>query len=173
MIAPEWGCIAGMQVQEDGVIGLVWLAHDKKVDTLHLYDALVFEEGDLAILAHGINVRGRHIPIAWANKEMADRLKEEYGCNMLPEAVSEKPEFIEVTSKNIRERMKTGRFKVDAGQKEWLKEFNEFHRHDAKIPIKAFPLMAATNHAVAGVKFARRSDTPHVRRSPYPEVSII
>src|SRR3546814_4945820 len=114
-----------------------------------MYDCCVFRREVLAVIAEGLNARGRWIPVAWesALKDMADKLLDR-GCNVLPEPVKDTDALAEVTSRDIEERMRSGRFKVDKRLAEWLDEFRAFSRRDAKVPRTGYPLMSATRHAV-------------------------
>lgn len=174
MIAPEWCRIAGLHVQDEGQIAAVWLAHDKTADVLHCYDCAIFKREVMAVIGEGLNARGRWIPIAWEKtaKEVADKLLDR-GCSMLPEAEKETQPLIEVISRDIWERMRTGRFKVDKRLAEWLDESRQFYREDAQIPSKGFPFMSATRHAVAQLDYAKRQATKRTTHGNYPRVAII
>lgn len=58
MIDPSWRRIAGFHAQDDGHIGVVWLAIDLYSDVAHLYDAAVFKREVMAVVAEGISARG-------------------------------------------------------------------------------------------------------------------
>ena len=133
MIAPEWRRICGLHCLDDGTVAAAWIAHDKDTDLVHLYDACVFKREVLAVIAEGLNARGRWIPVAWAEKDMAEKLLDR-GCNMLPDPVVDTDTVAEVVSRDIWERMRSGRFKVDRRLKEWLDEFKAFDRQEGKVP---------------------------------------
>lgn len=156
MIEPHWKRIAGIDSQEDGTIGAVWLAHDTTSDYLHIYDSCVFKREVWAVIAEGMNARGRMIPIAWKkkDKDMSDTLKEK-GCRVIFEPTKDTDE--EVLSREIWERMRTGRLTVDKRLGDWRGEFQTFRRDKNKIP-EGFPLMAATRHAIAMLRYAKRLD---------------
>jgi len=170
---PEWKRIAGIHVQEEGQIGSVWMAHDKSTDTIHLYDACIFRQEVLAVIGEGLNARGRWIPIAWQEKakDMADKLLER-GCNMLPDPSKDTESVAEVTSREIWERMRTGRFKVDKRLAEWLDEYKTFYREESKVPQGSHPLMSATRHAISQIDYAKRQG---MRRKTlnHPRVTIL
>lgn len=174
MIAPEWRRIAGLHVQDEGEIAAVWLAHDRETDVLHCYDSVIFRREVMAVIGEGINNRGRWIPVAWEKtaKEVADKLLYR-GCNMLLEAEKETQAVREVTSRDIWERMRTGRFKVDKRLSEWLDEYRQFYREDAQVPNSSHPLMAATRHAVAHLDYAKRQAPKGKPPRNFPPVSII
>jgi hypothetical protein len=174
MIEGHWRRISGVHVQDDGTIGVAWMAHDKDADCIHLYDACVFRREVIAVIAEGLNARGRWIPVAWekAAKGMADKLLDR-GCNMLPEPSDDADALAEVTSRDIWERMRSGRFKVDKRLAEWLDEFKTFTREDSKVPKTNHPLMAATRHAVAQLDYAKRQAPKGQRKTLYPKVAIV
>lgn len=173
MIEPSWRRIAGIHCQKDGEIGVVWLAHDKETDVIHVYDCCVFRREVLAVIVEGLNARARWIPIAWeaAGKDMADKLLDR-GCNMICEATKDSETMAEVTSRDIWERMRTGRFKVSKRLGEWADEFESFSRRDAKIPRDSYLLMAATRHAVAMMEYAKRQSVKRRKDTNFPKVAI-
>lgn len=174
MIAPEWRRIAGIHVQNDAEIGAVWLAHDKATDTIHVYDACLFKREVLAVIAEGLNARGRWIPVAWeaASKDFAEKLLER-GCNTIPEGVHETDALAELMTRDISERMRTGRFKIDKRVAEWLVEFKSHRREDSKVPRTSSPLMSATRYAVASISYAKRQGPAGKAAANYPKVAIL
>lgn len=159
-VEPDWRRISGVHVENQGEIAVVWLAHDKEADCVHLYDCAVFRREVLAVIAEGINARGRTIPMAWEGsaEEIVKKLKER-GCKALYEGYKDTPAISEVTSRDLWERMRTGRFKVDKRNAEWLDEYRNFYREDGQVPQESFPLMSATRHAMAQIKHARRLES--------------
>jgi hypothetical protein len=174
MIETGWKRIAGMHCQEGGDIAMVWIAHDKEADGLHVYDCCVFRREVLAVIAEGLNTRGRWIPIAWeeTGKDIADKLLDR-GCNLLAEPSKKTPSLAEVVSRDIKERMLTGRFKVDSRLAEWKDEYTNFIREEGQVPLKSHPLMSATRHAVADIDYARRQGRKGVKEVNYPKVALI
>lgn len=174
MINSAWKRIAGIHVQSDGDIALVWLAHDKTDDCITLYDACVFRREVLAVIAEGINARGRWIPVAWnkADKDTANKLLER-GCKMLRDPNDDTDTMAEAISRDIWERMRTHRFKVDRRLKNWLEEKEGFSRDKQKIPRDTFPLMSATRHAISQLKFAKRQAPPRSKVKPKRRISIV
>lgn len=174
MIEADWRRIAAIHCQDEGEIAAVWLAHDKAADGVHLYDCAIFRREVLAVIAEGLNARGRWIPVAWeaGAKPIADKLLER-GCNMLPDPLKETPAMAEVVSRDIWERMRTGRFKVEARLAEWLDEYKSFYRNETQVPLKSHPLMSATRHGVASLEWARRQHRKGRKPVNYPRVAII
>jgi hypothetical protein len=168
MIDPLWKRIAGLHMQDEGEIGVVWLAHDKETDCVHLYDACMFRKEVLPVICEGLNARGRWIPIAWQDKAISTKLSER-GSRMLHDP---EDDMVEMTSRDIQERMRSGRFKVDKRLGEWLEEFRTYYQENAQIP-KGFPLMTATRFAVANLKRARRQSAKKRNVKNYPRVAIL
>jgi hypothetical protein len=165
--------IAAFHVEEDGKIAAVWMGVDPMADLVTLYDCCLFNAEVLPVISEGMNARGRWIPIAWESKskDMSDSLLNR-GCNMLYDPVKETPELAEMLTREIWERMRTGRFKVEKRLGEWLKEFELFGKKDGKIPVSAFPLMAATRYAIASLKDAKRLKSP-AKQKLAPRISIL
>jgi hypothetical protein len=157
VIENDWPCIAGVHFQPEGGAAAVWIARDRKSDVLHLWDCAVYRREPLVMIAEGLNRHGRWIPIAWesGSKELIDKLLDR-GCNTLPEPTKETPVMADAISRDIAERMHTGRFKVDRRLAEWLDEYASFKCVDGKVPLASHPLMSATRYATADLDYARR-----------------
>jgi hypothetical protein len=166
--------IAGFHTEQDGRMAAVWMGIDTLSDVVTLYDCCLFNKEVLVVIAEGMNARGRWIPIAWESKnhDVSEHLLTR-GCNMLYDSVKETPELAEMLTRDIWERMRTGRFKVEKRLGEWLKEFELFGKQDGKVPISAFPLMAATRYAVASLKEAKRLKSPAKHKSMAPKIAIL
>lgn len=174
MIEPHWRRISGIQCQDDGVIAAVWLAHDKDTDTVHCYDAVLFEREVLAVVAEGLAARGRWIPVAWPKeaKEIADKLLER-GVKALYEPVESTQPAIEAASLDIWERMRSKRFRVDKRLGSWLEEYRTYYRKDSKVPTDSHPLMAATRVAMMRLSSARRQSVRRSSGRNYPRIAIV
>lgn len=172
-IPRHWRQIAALQVEDEGLIAVVWLARDPDTDVTHLNDCCLFRREVLAVIAEGLNNRGRWVPVAWEKKAkaVADKLLER-GCNMLPDPHDDTEAVAEVTTREIWERMRTGRFKVDRNMAEWLDEYRGFSRRDNRIP-QGYPLMAATRTAMAQIGFAKRLAPRGRRPANYPTIAIV
>jgi hypothetical protein len=127
------------------------------------------------MIADALNNHGRWVPIAWesSGKEFIDRLLDR-GCNTLPEPSKQTPVLAEAVSRDIMERMRTGRFRVDRRLAEWLDEYRSFTREEGQVPLKSYPLMSATRHAMADLEYARvRERRGKNAAANYPKVAII
>jgi hypothetical protein len=175
VIENDWLCIAGVHFQPEGGAAAVWVAHDKKADVLHLWDCAVYRREPLVIIAEGLNRHGRWVPIAWeaSARELVEKLLDR-GCNTLAEPTKETPVMADAVSRDIAERMRSGRFKVDKRLAEWLDEFGSFKWVDGKVPLNTHPLMSATRHAIAGLEYARRQrGRGDKSMKNYPAVTMI
>ncbi len=169
MIAEHWKRICGIHVQEDGDLAAVWLAHDKETDTIHLYDSCMFKAEVFAVIAEGINARGRNIPAVVLDSEVAEKLQER-GCRLVYQPEKETPTLVEITARDIEERMRSRRFKVDKRLTDWQDEYKTYYREGAKVP-DSHPLMVATRLAVANLKHAKGRPVKRQQRN-YPRIAI-
>lgn len=175
IVEEHWRRIAGLHVSDAGDLAVVWLAHDKTADVLHLFDCAIFRDQPPAVIAEGINARGRSTPIAWEKKAEPTRdMLFERGVNVI-DPLKEDDAVAEVWSREIWERMRTGRFKVASRLKEWLDEYKTFYRTDTAVPRDSHPLMAATRYAVAQLPWAQpvRRKTSGKKQVNYPKLAII
>lgn len=174
MIEPSWKRLCGISVQDEGQIGAVWVAVDPMTDAIHLYDACVFRLEVISVIAEGLNARGRWVPIAWEKsaKAMRDKL-EERGCRTMSEPYDETPAIAEVISRDIWERMRSGRFKVDKRLQVWLDEFKSFQRVDGKIPEEGYPLQAATRAAVSQAQHGKRMESRKLNKPQAARIAMI
>ena len=180
MIEDYWRRIAGFHVEEDGDMGVVWIAHDTTANVTHLYDAAILRSEVLAVIAECIANRGRWIPIAWHGKakEFVDRFnnsENEYyrGLNFLHDPCGDSQAIAEVLSREIDQRMKGGQFRRSRALGEWAQEFKGFYKDGSKIPLEGYPLMAATRHAIEMLHYARPLAQPGSKKLNYPKVAIL
>lgn len=166
--------MAGMHVDPDGTWGVVWLAHDEQNDTVRVYDAAIFKREVRAVIAEGVAARGRHIPMAWrrADKPFADDLLDA-GMNVIPEECIDDDAMIEVISREIWQRLRTGQFKVEKRVGDWLHEYKRYDREDSKVPTAGFPLMGATRHAIEMLPYARAERSAGKKQRNYPKLALI
>lgn len=168
---PSLKRIAGMHVCDNGDHAFVWLGHDSTVDQITVYDSCIFKSEVAIVIAEGVNARGRWIPVAWSNKVQADALLDR-GCKMLVDGVDDSNAMAEMLSRDMWERMRSKRFKIDKRLMDWIEESKSFQKEKNKIPTDSHPLMAATRNAIAQIKSARRLQQPS-RRKPTARVAII
>lgn len=171
-IDPSHKRIAGLHVGEDGVTGVVWLALDDIIDEITVYDSCLFKAEIPLVIAESINARGRDIPIAWSHKEMADQLRER-GCRLLWESAADSDAMAEINSREIWERMRTRRMKVQRRLQDWADEFKSFDRTKNKIPRDSHPLMSATRLAISQLKYAKRLKPRKAKKTKHQRVAMI
>lgn len=166
--------IAAIHVEDEGRVAAVWLSLSKVSDVVTLYDACIFEAEVPAVIMSGLNARGRWIPIAWEKKakDVADEYQK-FGCNMLYEPVNESPFKAQMLAREIDERMRSGRFKVEKRLGEWLAEFELMKQHSSDIQDGAFPLMSATRYAIAMKDMGRRMRAIKSINGNAPKVAMI
>lgn len=155
-IGKDWPRIAGLHVEDQGDIALIWLANEKEADRVHLYDCVVFRRVELAVIAEGIERRGERIPISWEKdaEEIVQKLKDRR-LWFLEEGYRETKTLAEVNAREIEAMMETDRFKVSQNNAElWLTEARSFYREGEQVPQTGFPLMSATRHAFHSLKQA-------------------
>lgn len=174
MIEPTWKRIGAFHAEDDGTIGVVWLAHDEISSVVHCYDAALFRCEVPVVIADGIAARGRHYPLAWAKKDkaFADQFMEA-GINTLPEPCTDDPAMVEALSRQIWQMLRGSRFRVDKRVGEWIREREDFNRDGSTVPLKGFPLMAATRHAVEMINYARAESFGYAQKKNYPELALI
>ena len=170
-INKAWRQIAGFSILESGVMGIVWISVDAEWDVVRIHHAIEMRRESLALPAAELN-RKRWIPVAWENEEFAEKLQDDYGCNMLPDRSGDDQAQAEVLTNAMLERMKTGRWKFGPGADTWAKEYSAFNRDGGAIDRDSFPLMAATRHAIAQIKYARAEQSSKSGQRLYPKVAI-
>ena len=164
--------IAAMHVTKKGVLALVWMARDPESDHLHIYDACTFPTEVPAVIADGINARGRNIPIAWTHKEMSETLLGK-GCRMLHDPAKNSDEAAEMAYREIWERMRTKRISFDKRLKDWLQEAEGLERVDGVVPADESPLMAATQIAIQQIDRARAVGRKRQHTTMHKKVAIV
>ena len=174
MIPDEWGRVAGIKFLESGTAGAVWLAFNRLADTIHVYDACMFKREVMAVIAEGMNARGRSVPVAW--EKPTENLKialVDRGCHMLYDPVEETQEMAEVVSRELWSRMRSGRFRVDKRLAEWLDEFKTYQRKDGLVALQTHPLMSATRFAMMMLSKAKAPAQKNLKRKTYPTIAIV
>jgi hypothetical protein len=169
----SWKRICAIHIEEEGKVSAVWLGWDKLSDVVTVYDACNFNNEVMAVIAEGLNARGRWIPIAWEKKAgpLIEQLQKK-GCNLLPDPAEESALSAEMVGRDLQERMRTGRFKVEKRLAEWIKEFDAHYQESGKVPAAA-PLMAATRYAISQLAWAKRLQKPAKNRAMAPRIAMI
>tara|TARA_R110000744_G_C19364502_1_gene561753 strand:- start:2074 stop:2592 length:519 start_codon:yes stop_codon:yes gene_type:complete len=172
LIEPEWARIAGLHVTEEGSVGVVWVALNPQNNTLTIYDCSIFDREVLAVIAEGLKGKDTWIPVAWPKsaQELSKKLLDR-GCKMLYEACDESQASIEITSREIEERMRTKKLKVGKELKPWLDEYKTYYRQDSQIPKNSHPLMAATRNAISRLDSAKKKNKSQILN--YPKINVL
>lgn len=174
MMDASWPRVAAIALEENGDVGVVWMAFDRNTDTVHIYDAAILRREALAIIAESLNARGRFIPVAHAKgaKALSDELLKR-GVNMTYDEVADDEGMAEVVTRTLWEYMRTARLKVERRLVEWQDEFKACQRVDGKVPPKGFPLMAASRHALQMLSQGRSAPGAVRRTNLFPKVAIV
>jgi len=157
-----YGCAMDLG-KSDHPTAAVWMAWDRDLDILYLYEA---HKGQKVISENAIDIRRKtepYIPIFWphdANQKDPKSAKSyamlyrEEGLNMWYESFTNPPGpgqkkgdlGIEVGLDFIWELMKSGRFKVNQNLSQWFEEFRMYHRKDGVVVPLKDDLMSATRY---------------------------
>lgn len=162
-IPPHWPRIAGLDIGWDHPTACVWMAWDRDVDCVHVYDSYKLKEQTPVVHAAAIKGHGVWIPVAWPHdglqheKGSGIQIANQYrtqGVNMLRFHATHAPEkgkkegtggySLEAGVSEMLIRMQTGRLKVSMNLNDWREEFRLYHRKDGLIVKKNDDLMSAT-----------------------------
>lgn len=161
----EWSRIAGIDFGWDHPTGLVWLAHDRDADCVHVYDCYRRREATPLIVAGAARPRGEWIPIAWphdglqhdkgSGEELAKQYRDQH-LNMLQQRATfdDGKSGVEAGITMMLDRMQTGRLKVAEHLNDWWEEFRLYHRKDGIIVKEGDDLMSATRYALMMLRYA-------------------
>lgn len=170
-IPAHWPRICGMDFGWDHPTAAAWLAWDRDVDVVHVYDAYRSREQLVPVHAAAIKPRGAWIPVAWPHDGNNDtavgpQLAKQYraqGVNMRPENAKFPPDphdpqrsriSVEAGLQLMLTRMQTGRLKVAAHLNQWFEEFRLYHRDDGKVVKVRDDILCATRTALMDLRFA-------------------
>jgi len=174
--------IAGMHHEDNGDLGVVWLAYDDRSGILTIYDCALFRMEVPAVIQYGITARGRYIPIAWRKQDepTATQLLDA-GCNVIPEHITETPASIEVDTQEVFQRLRAQSLRVERRVTEWLSEYKRMQREVKSdgasnrwtVPAKGFPLIAATRCAIRSLDWAEAETDRYRATENYPDIRVI
>lgn len=151
--------IAGLHVEEDGRIGVVWISVDD-LGVFRVKDAALFRNEHFAVVADGIAARGRWVPIAWGKSSEAfvAKLKKDYGCRTLTDPCSDNEAFVKAMTNQLVQALTNSRLRVESPTiGEWLNEYDQVQSL-GDVPKDGYPLMSATRYAMEEVKRARPNE---------------
>ena len=182
---PEfWPSISGLDIGWDHPTAAAWIAWDKDVDILHVYDCYRMAQQTPIVHAAAIKARGVWIPMAWPHdglqhdKGSGIVIASQYakqGVNMLRGHATHPPQpgkkegsggyGLEAGILEMLARMQTGRFKVASTLADWFEEYRMYYRDEKGLIVKeGDDLMSATRVATMMMRHAKlrvdRSEAP-------------
>ena len=167
-----WPRICGIDFGSDHPFAGVWLAWDRDLDIVYVYDCFRQRRKLISENAAEIRRREQWIPVIWphdgnqadpkSSNTYADLYRQE-GVNMWYESFTNPPRAgqkkgdigVDAGLDEIFERMSTGRFKVFNHLTDWFEEFRMYHRKDGKVVPLKDDLMSATRYATMSLRHAR------------------
>ena len=185
-----WPRICAVDFGVDHPFAAVWLAWDRDLDIVYLYDSYRRTRATISENASEIRKRDQWIPVMWPHdgnqedpksaRSLADLYRME-GVNMWYESFTNPPSSgqkkgdlgVEAGLAHIWERMKSGRFKVFSDQREWFEEFRMYHRKDGKVVPLKDDLMAATRYAIQSLRNARTGSMAYSTDLHYSNKGIV
>ena len=171
-IQTYWPRVAAIDFGVDHPTAGVWLAWDRDLDIVYVYDTYRKSRSTISENATEFRRREPWIPVIWphdGNQEdpkscqtKADLYRQE-GVNMWFESFTNPPVNgarkgdigVEAGIDHIYERMRSGRFKVFSDCTDWFEEFRMYHRKDGKVVPLRDDIMSATRYATMSIRHAR------------------
>lgn len=165
-IPGHWAQIGGIDFGWEHPTAAVRLVHDRDADRLYVVDSYKVSHQTPVIHGAALKVWGASLPWAWPHdgigheKSGGAPLKEQYraqGLNMLAQHASydgKDGNAVEPAIASMLDWMQTGRLKVFAHLRDWLDEFNLYHRKEGVIVKLGDDLMSATRYAFMMRRFA-------------------
>lgn len=173
-IPDYWPRIAGLDIGWDHPTAVVWLAWDRDIDVVHVYDTYKLKEQTPVVHAATMKKKGPWIPIAWPHdghqhdKGSGVIIAQQYrneGVLMLPTHATHPPQAgkregtggfsLEAGVSDMLVRMQTGRWKVFSTCHDWFDEYKMYYRKDGQIVKKGDDLMSASRVANTMLRHAR------------------
>jgi phage terminase large subunit-like protein len=141
---------------------VAWTAYDADRDIIYLYDSYKRAGEIPAVHSAMIRSKGPAIPLIYphdgdnrdkgSGNTMAD-LYREAGMNVVARFTNaDGSNFVEPGIMEMLERMRTGRLKVFADQKDFFDEFRRYHRKQGKIVKEHDDLLDAVRYAALSVQ---------------------
>lgn len=173
-IPDYWPRICGLDIGWDHPTAAVWLAWDRDLDIVHVYDEYRLKEQTPVVHSAAIKARGPWIPVAWphdgmqhdsgSGKIIASQYRAQ-GVLMLPNHATHKPELgkkegtggygLEAGIMDMLQRMQTGRWRVFSTCGAWKEEYELYYRKDGLIVKKGDDIMSASRVANMMLRFAK------------------
>ena len=189
-IKAYWPRICAVDFGSDHPFAAVWLAWDRDLDIVYLYDCFRQRRKLISENASEIRKRDTWIPVIWphdgnqADPKSSNTYAELYrqeGVNMWFESFTNPPRAgekkgdigTEAGLEDIFERLSTGRFKVLNHLNDWFEEFRMYHRKDGKVVPLKDDLMSATRYAAMSLRHARTQSMTIGKKITYSHKGIV
>ena len=166
-VPTHWKQIVGLDIGWDHPTAAVKIALDPDADCIHVTKSYRKAREMPLIHAAAIKPWGAWIPVAWPKDglqhdkggscEQIAKQYRDHGLNMLSEWATypdKRGNGVEAGIMDMLERMRTGRWKVDANLSEWFEEFRSYHRKDGEIVKEREDLMCASRYATMMMRHA-------------------
>ncbi len=183
-IPDHWPRIAGIDFGWDHPFAAAWLAWDRDIDTVYLYDE--YRISQRTPKDHVADMRSKPgfawIPVVWPHDGLQHdkgsgvplaNMYRDLGLPMMESKFSNPPAMgeeegsggngVEVGVMDMLTRMQTGRFKVFSTCQLWFEEFRQYHRDGGKIEAVDDDLISASRYAVMSLRFADTKPVPAMR----------
>lgn len=167
----HWRQLIGMDFGWDHPTAGVHLLHDPDMDIIHVVKAYRRSREIPLVHAAAMKPWGSWVPVAWPRDGLqhdkggsCEQLSSQYrdlGLNMLsePAGFPDKRGYgVEAGIADMLERMRTGRFKVDANLADWFEEFRMYHRKDGQVVKERDDLMDASRYGGMMIRYALPMD---------------
>jgi len=173
-IPDHWPRLCGIDFGWDHPTAVTWVAWDRDVDTVYVYDSYSLRQETVPVHSSAINARGKWIPVIWpmdgrqADKGSGKNLTEQYrkeSVNMLREHFSNPPSqgmkegtggnSVEAGIQQMLTRFQTKRLKIFKNQGKLLEELRMYHRKDGKIVPIHDDVISALRYCVMSLRKAR------------------
>lgn len=158
-----WPRIAGIDFGYGHPTAVAWLAWDRDVDTVHVYDCYRVKEATPAVHSAAIRARGAWIPVAWPHdgenrdaRSSGMTYAQQYrdlGVNMLRDKATHPPargqkegdggNSLEAGVTMMYDRFQTGRLKIAKHLAPVFEEVRMYHRKDGLIVKELDDLLSA------------------------------
>lgn len=170
-IPETWKQIVGLDFGWDHPTAAVRIAHDTENDVVHVVSAYRQKKEIPIIHASAIKKWGEWIPVSWPRDglqtdkgsgiQIADIYRRE-GLKMISDFAQfpdKRGVSVEAGIMEMRQRMDTGRFKVDRTLRDWVDEYRMYHYNaDNKVVALNEDLMCATRYACMMLRYAQSAE---------------
>ena len=190
-IPNHWPRLCGIDFGWDHPTACVWIAWDRDVDTVYVYDSYSMRQETIPIHASAINARGKWISVIWpqdgrqADKGSGKNLTEQYkkeGVNMCHDWFTNPPQqgmkdgtggnSVEAGIMEMLTRMQTKRLKIFKNQSKMLEELRMYHRKDGKIVPINDDLISAMRYCIMSLRKTRVKDYEPIQQYTDSEFNV-